>query len=105
MVRKTRHAISSSLTRTMPSPIEPNSGFTIDVAERRGRRRRPPPAFSQTTVSGRGKAALLQQRRGPELVHRALDGPRRVHHPDAAVLQAVQRVHPEDDLLQRAGRG
>ena len=49
-----------------------------------------------------GDAALLQQGRGPELVDRALDGPRRVHHPDSAVLQAVQGIHPEDDLLQRA---
>ena len=29
--RKTRKAVSGSLTRTMPCPIEPKSGFTIDV--------------------------------------------------------------------------
>ena len=52
---------------------------------------------------GRRQPALLEQGRGPELVHRALDGARRVHHAHAALGQPVQGVHAEDDLFQGTG--
>src|SRR3989449_6082449 len=39
----------------------------------------------------------------PELVHGALDRARRVDHRNATLLERVQRVHPEDHLLERAG--
>jgi len=45
----------------------------------------------------------FQQSGGPELVHGALDGPRRIDHSGAPLFQPVQRVHPEDDLFERTG--
>ena len=47
-----------------------------------------------------GDPALLEDRGGPELVHRALDRTWRVQHPDPTILQPMQRVDPEDDLFQ-----
>ena len=53
---------------------------------------------------GRRQPGLLQQRRRVELVDRALDRARRVHHRHAALLDPVQRVHAVDDLLERSAR-
>ena len=53
---------------------------------------------------GHRKSRLLQQRRGVELVHAALDRAGRVHHRDAAFLDPVERVDAVDDLFERARR-
>ena len=54
MVRNTRKAISSSLTRTMPRPMEPNSGFTITSPSARNAAKASS-GVSQTMVSGVGR--------------------------------------------------
>jgi hypothetical protein len=46
---------------------------------------------------------LAQKTRGPVLVHRALDGPGRVHDRQPGVVEDVQEVHAEDDLIERPG--
>src|SRR5436190_1205672 len=51
---------------------------------------------------GHREPGVREQRRGPELVHGALDRAGRVDHRDAALLERVQRVHPDDDLLERS---
>ena len=50
---------------------------------------------------GRRETGLVQQRGGVELVHAALDGARRVHDQDTAVLDPVERIDAIDDLFQR----
>jgi hypothetical protein len=50
------------------------------------------------------QARLLQDRRRVELVHRTLDGPRRVDDRNALILDPVQRVDTEDELLERPVR-
>ena len=51
---------------------------------------------------GDSESRLREDGGCPELVHGALDRARGVHHRDALLLQGVQRVHPEDDLLEGA---
>src|SRR5882724_12049660 len=103
MARKTRKAVSSSLTRTMPSPIEPKSGFTITSPPSRSRASYAASIDSQTTVAGvgspcRSSVADVQNLSTVRSMTRA------EFHPDAALLERVERVHPEDDLLERAVR-
>ena len=97
----TRWATSRSSTRTIPLPIAPNSGLTTTS----------PPSCSNASDRvvealahdrrWRRHPGLGQRRASPRLVDRPLDGAGRVDAPDSERGQHVQRIHPEDDLLER----
>ena len=94
MVLKTRNAISSSLTRTMPRPIEPNSGFTMTSPSSRNAATASS-GVSQTIVSGVGRPHCSSSAEVQNLSTVRSMARGRVHHADAPILEAVQRVHAD----------
>ena len=83
--------------------MEPNSGFTI-TSPRSRKAAIASSGLSQTTVSGVGMphCSSRQDVQNLSTVRSIARGEFITRTP--ALLQAVQRVHPEDDLLQRARR-